>query len=198
MEDPTAEGAVDQGGSDTSSSGGCNSSVRFRKVRIGFPDELGPEVEEEDLEAPVKPNFSLEEKLTADKFNKPSFIKEYQGSDLTISLFQKDGFHHPILVRDLEGLGLKIPSIGVHEIRSQVGSRRYLDVMDVTTQKNIQLTMKEFNKYWDTPAESRTQLLNVISLELSNTKLDPQVCFAIEFYCRYILFLCHLQSLAQY
>ena len=87
MEDPTAEGAVDQGGSDTSSSGGCNSSVRFRKVKIGFPDELGPEMEEEDLELPMKPNFSLEDKLTADKFNKPSFIKEYQGSDLTISLF---------------------------------------------------------------------------------------------------------------
>ena len=63
----------------------------------------------------------------------------------------------------------------MHEIRAHVGSRRYLDVMDVTTQKNIQLTMKEFNKYWDTPAEQRTQLLNVISLEFSNTKLDPQV-----------------------
>ena len=58
-----------------------------------------------------------------------------------------------------------------------MGSRRYLDVMDVTSQRNIQMTMKEFSKYWSTPPESRTQLLNVISLEFSNTKLDPQVLF---------------------
>ena len=96
--------------------------------------------------------------------------------EVSITHFQKEGgFTNPILVRDKEGLGVKVPNVTVHEIRAQVGSRRYLDVMDVTTQKNIQLTMKEFNKYWDTPAQQRSQLLNVISLEFSNTKLDPQV-----------------------
>jgi F-box/leucine-rich repeat protein 10/11 len=37
--------------------------------------------------------------------------------------------------------------LDVQEIRALVGSRRYLEVMDVTSQKNIQMTMKEFNKY---------------------------------------------------
>jgi len=35
--------------------------------------------------------------------------------------------------------------------------------------------MKEFEKYWEQPPESRKKLLNVISLEFSNTKLDLNV-----------------------
>lgn len=45
-----------------------------------------------------------------------------------------------------------------------------LDVMDVNTQKNIEMTMKEWQRYYEDP--SKKKLLNVISLEFSHTKLD--------------------------
>ena len=48
-----------------------------------------------------------------------------------------------------------------------------LDVMDVRTQKNMEMTMKEWQQYFDNPDKDR--LLNVISLEFSHTKLDKQV-----------------------
>ena len=48
-----------------------------------------------------------------------------------------------------------------------------LDVMDVRTQKNMEMTMKEWQQYFDNPEKDR--LLNVISLEFSHTKLDKLV-----------------------
>ena len=165
--------AMDQGGSDVSLTDANQASGRLRNSGRLLPDGT---VEGDDFEGAANPSFNIEEKLTSDKFSKDSFVRYMQGPEVNITHFQKEGgFANPILVRDKEGLGLKVPNVSVHEIRAQVGSRRYLDVMDVTTQKNIQLTMKEFNKYWDTLPQQRTQLLNVISLEFSNTKLDPQV-----------------------
>lgn len=53
------------------------------------------------------------------------------------------------------------------------GSRRILDVMDVATQKNSEMTMKEWEKYYNDPRKDR--LLNVISLEFSHTRLENYV-----------------------
>lgn len=63
----------------------------------------------------------------------------------------------------------------MNDVRMCVGSRRRLDVMDVITQKNIEMTMKEWCKYMNTPAPKRDRLLNVISLEFSHTKLENYV-----------------------
>jgi F-box and leucine-rich repeat protein 10/11 len=48
-----------------------------------------------------------------------------------------------------------------------------LDVMDVNTQKNMDMTMKEWQKYYESANKER--LLNVISLEFSHTKLENYV-----------------------
>ena len=49
--------------------------------------------------------------------------------------FQTEGFFNPICVLDKDGLGMKIPdkSFGIGEVRSAVGSRRLLDVMNVNS-----------------------------------------------------------------
>jgi len=48
-----------------------------------------------------------------------------------------------------------------------------LDVMDVNTQKNVEMSMKEWQRYYDDP--NKDKLLNVISLEFSHTKLENYV-----------------------
>ncbi len=48
-----------------------------------------------------------------------------------------------------------------------------IDVMDCSTQKNSEMSMKEWEEYYTSP--NRTKKLNVISLEFSYTKLEPHV-----------------------
>ena len=55
---------------------------------------------------------------------------------------------------------------------SLAGSRRSVDVMDVSTQKGSEMTMAQFVRYYEAPEEERDKLFNVISLEFSHTKLE--------------------------
>lgn len=89
---------------------------------------------------------------------------------------QQYGFNIPLLFRDKTGLGIRMPDpneFTINDVRLCVGSRRILDVMDVNTQKNLQMTMKEWQQYYDNPQKDR--LLNVISLEFSHTRLDSYI-----------------------
>lgn len=52
------------------------------------------------------------------------------------------------------------------------GSRRAVDVMDVSTQKGSEMSMAQFVRYFETPEDERDKLFNVISLEFSHTKLE--------------------------
>lgn len=55
------------------------------------------------------------------------------------------------------------------------GSRRMVDVMDVNTQRDIEMSMAQWARYYETPEEEREKLYNVISLEFSHTKLENLV-----------------------
>ena len=50
-----------------------------------------------------------------------------------------------------------------------------MDVMDVNTQKGIEMSMAQWRRYYETPASEREKLYNVISLEFSHTRLENLV-----------------------
>lgn len=54
-----------------------------------------------------------------------------------------------------------------------VGGTRLIDAMDCSTQDSLQMTLSKWVQYYEDP--EKEQLLNVISLEFSLTKLDRQV-----------------------
>lgn len=130
-------------------------------------------LDEDDYEGIRK--FSVAEKLESPKFAQPGMVREMKGSDLSVAYLQQFGFNIPLLFKEKSGLGLRVPSpnFSIRDVRTCVGSRRVLDVMDVNTQKNLQMTMKEWQEYYEDP--EKTRLLNVISLEFSRTKLDNYV-----------------------
>lgn len=64
-------------------------------------------------------------------------------------------------------------TFSIKDVKNCVGSKRTLDVMDVQTQKDIEMSMKEWCKYYE--SKHKDKLLNVISLEFSHTKLDQLV-----------------------
>ncbi|KAJ6656616.1 hypothetical protein lerEdw1_003503 [Lerista edwardsae] len=116
--------------------------------------------------------FNLEEKLRS-KMYRGDFVRPMEGKDFTFEYVQKEALRIPLVFRSKDGLGIKMPNpdFTVRDVKLLVGSRRIVDVMDVNTQKGIEMSMSQFVRYYETPEAEREKLYNVISLEFSHTKL---------------------------
>jgi len=124
-------------------------------------------------ELPYALPFDLAEKLTSSTYT-AKVVRTLAGRDVSVSTFQRQGFDNPIHVTDVErnGLDLRLPparGFGGAEIRATVGSRRVVDVWDCGQRKMVTMTLKEYHKYFD--SNDRTSILNLLSLEFSNTKV---------------------------
>ncbi|GAA6217066.1 lysine-specific demethylase 2B-like isoform X2 [Lates japonicus] len=117
--------------------------------------------------------FSVEEKLVSDSYS-ANFIHLMEGKDFTYEYVQREALRIPLIFKEKDGLGIRMPDpeFTVSEIKGLVGSRRSVDVMDVSTQKGSEMSMAQFVRYYETPEEERDKLFNVISLEFSHTKLE--------------------------
>lgn len=135
--------------------------------------------ETNDEEGDCERKYDLREQIKSGRFDSSQFkekhLQELPGDAITLHLIQKNGFDKPILVTQPDGLDLRVPpkSFLVRDVRNHVGHQRIIDVMDVKTQKNIEMSMKDWCKYYE--SKNRDRLLNVISLEFSHTKLDDLV-----------------------
>ncbi|XP_078410325.1 lysine (K)-specific demethylase 2Bb isoform X15 [Cetorhinus maximus] len=120
--------------------------------------------------------FDVEEKLSIASYNS-SYVHFMKGKDFTLEYVQRETIKVPIIFRDKDGLGIKTPDsdFSVRDVKLFVGSRRIVDVMDVSTQKGIEMSMSQWVKYYETPEMEREKLYNVISLEFSHTKLENLV-----------------------
>uniref|UniRef100_A0A8D3BNA4 Lysine-specific demethylase 2B n=1 Tax=Scophthalmus maximus TaxID=52904 RepID=A0A8D3BNA4_SCOMX len=117
--------------------------------------------------------FSVEEKLASDSYN-ANFVHSMEGKDFNYEYVQREALRVPLIFKEKDGLGIRMPDpeFTVSEIKGLVGSRRSVDVMDVSTQKGSEMSMAQFVRYYETPEEERDKLFNVISLEFSHTKLE--------------------------
>uniref|UniRef100_A0A8D0BXX9 [histone H3]-dimethyl-L-lysine(36) demethylase n=2 Tax=Salvator merianae TaxID=96440 RepID=A0A8D0BXX9_SALMN len=129
-----------------------------------------------DDEIEGKRTFDLEEKLSTNKFN-ANFVMFMEGKDFTVEYIQRGGLRDPLIFKNCDGLGIKMPEpdFSVNDVRLYVGSRRMVDVMDVNTQRDIEMTMAQWARYYETPEDEREKLYNVISLEFSHTRLENLV-----------------------
>ncbi|BFZ04644.1 hypothetical protein BsWGS_07683 [Bradybaena similaris] len=133
---------------------------------------MDQEIDEDDIFG--RRTYSLEDKLSSDRFN-ANMVEELKGSEFTMEWMQRHGLIRPIVFYEKTGLGLRVPSenFKVSDVKQCVGSRRILDVMDVSTQKAMEMSMKDWVRYYESP--KRDRLLNVISLEFSHTRLENYV-----------------------
>ncbi|XP_025011399.1 lysine-specific demethylase 2B isoform X2 [Gallus gallus] len=118
-------------------------------------------------------SFNLEEKLKS-KTYRGDFVHSMDGKDFTFEYVQREALRVPLIFRNKDGLGIKMPDpdFTVRDVKLLVGSRRIVDVMDVNTQKGVEMSMSQFVRYYETPEAQREKLYNVISLEFSHTKLE--------------------------
>ncbi|KAG5263503.1 hypothetical protein AALO_G00265540 [Alosa alosa] len=129
-----------------------------------------------DDEIDGKRTFDLEEKLQCERFN-CNLVKYMEGKDFTFEFIQREGLREPLVFVKSDGLGIQMPDpdFSVSDVKLFVGSRRMIDVMDVNTQKGIEMSMGQWRRYYETPPSQREKLYNVISLEFSHTKLENLV-----------------------
>ncbi|XP_063607384.1 lysine-specific demethylase phf2-like isoform X1 [Penaeus indicus] len=102
-------------------------------------------------------------------------VHRLRGQQLTLPYIINNGFNKPILVEDKNGLDLIVPhdSFNVLDVENYVGSEHEVDVIDVQRQTDVKMQLHEFIEYFLSPA--RTTVLNLISLEFSNTSLSQLV-----------------------
>ncbi|KAM9741807.1 lysine-specific demethylase 2A isoform 1-T2 [Menidia menidia] len=129
-----------------------------------------------DDEIEGKRMFDLDEKLQCGRFSS-DLIKHMDGKDFTYEYIQREGLRDPIIFKKADGLGIQMPDsdFSVSDVKLFVGSRRIVDVMDVNTQKGIEMSMAQWRRYYETPPSEREKLYNVISLEFSHTRLENLV-----------------------
>jgi hypothetical protein len=121
-----------------------------------------------DYPALVKANEHL---LTA--LSWPSLASGY---DLRIEDLKEHGLNHPILIRSLDGLGIRLPkSLTAREVVDYLGPDYPLNPMDVRFQSSEPMPLAQFASYLETPENERTRVLNSISVEFSGTPLEDVV-----------------------
>ncbi|TRY92405.1 hypothetical protein DNTS_007191, partial [Danionella cerebrum] len=124
--------------------------------------------------------------LETRSFASGEILVSMHGSQVTQRFLEREGFNYPIVVHDLEGLGLKLPppSFSVSDVEhyvavqacfrsATVGANKVIDVIDVARQADSKMKLGEFVKYYY--QTERPKVLNVISLEFSDTRMSDLV-----------------------
>ncbi|OBZ75769.1 JmjC domain-containing histone demethylation protein 1 [Grifola frondosa] len=111
---------------------------------------------------------------------KPDPFKRMKGSEVGVEWLESDdsAMREPILVEKPDGLGMKMPptSLTVDDVAELVGENSPVELIDVATQSNIPgWTLGKWAEYYDLEPSKRDKIRNVISLEISGTKLADQV-----------------------
>ncbi|KAM4610872.1 histone lysine demethylase PHF8 [Polymixia lowei] len=97
------------------------------------------------------------------------------GAQLTVEFLEERSFSVPVLVLRRDGLGMNLPpsSFSVSDVEHYIGADKEIDVIDVTRQCDLKMRLGEFVEYYNSP--NRDRVLNVISLEFSETRLSNLV-----------------------
>uniref|UniRef100_A0A673IMT1 Histone lysine demethylase PHF8 n=1 Tax=Sinocyclocheilus rhinocerous TaxID=307959 RepID=A0A673IMT1_9TELE len=97
------------------------------------------------------------------------------GTQLTVEFLEERSFSVPVLVLRKDGLGMNLPpsSFSVSDVEHYIGADKEIDVIDVNRQSDLKMKLGEFVEYYNSP--NRDRVLNVISLEFSDTRLSNLV-----------------------
>ncbi|KAK9334094.1 hypothetical protein V1520DRAFT_330263 [Lipomyces starkeyi] len=108
------------------------------------------------------------------EFHKDDF-QRINGYELTREFAEMGGVSQPVVIpKDRkDGLDLKIPgSLTVRDVANMIGGEAKVEVIDVPTQhESPNWDLQRWADYYEQPADQRDRVRNVISLEISNTKL---------------------------
>ncbi|XP_068624733.1 lysine-specific demethylase phf2-like isoform X2 [Battus philenor] len=109
----------------------------------------------------------------------PAALQRMRGHQFTEEFIKDNGFTRPVIFHTPEGLDMKVPNPATFTVRSVLrfcGSQLEVEVIDVRKQNTMRMPLGDFVDYFETPPEHRDEkVLNVLSLEFSETNMAPLV-----------------------
>lgn len=107
--------------------------------------------------------------------NADEVLLKPSGAQLTVEFLEEHSFSVPVMVLRRDGLGMTLPpsSFGVSDVEHYIGADKEIDVIDVSRQCDLKMRLGDFVEYYNRP--NRDRVLNVISLEFSETRLSNLV-----------------------
>uniref|UniRef100_A0A8B9GZ79 PHD finger protein 8 n=1 Tax=Astyanax mexicanus TaxID=7994 RepID=A0A8B9GZ79_ASTMX len=111
----------------------------------------------------------------SDHFSADEVLLKPTGAQLTVDFLEERSFSVPVLVLRRDGLGMSLPpsSFSVSDVEHYIGAEKEIDVIDVVRQADLKMKLGDFATYYNSP--NRDRVLNVISLEFSDTRLSNLV-----------------------
>ncbi|KAJ6500350.1 jumonji superfamily protein [Mycena sanguinolenta] len=119
-------------------------------------------------------------RMLENKTFKPDKFKRMHGSEVNMDWLDEDedAMTEPILVEKPDGLGMKMPpsDFTVEDVAELVGEETPLEVIDVATQSaSPGWNLGKWADYIELEPEAREKVYNVISLEVTGTKVGDMV-----------------------
>ncbi|KAJ2089912.1 JmjC domain-containing histone demethylation protein 1 [Coemansia sp. RSA 986] len=115
-------------------------------------------------------------RLDDHEFDEDNFEHLKDGHTVTADWIKHRETNDPFIVESPDGLGMKMPDSDttVSDIAKLIGEDTSISVMDVLTQDELGgWTLGDWARYYD--SSDRQRILNVISLEISSTRLGEQI-----------------------
>ncbi|KXN90450.1 JmjC domain-containing histone demethylation protein 1 [Leucoagaricus sp. SymC.cos] len=118
--------------------------------------------------------------ILQEKPTKGDPFRRMNGSDVGLFWLEEDetAMREPIVIEKPDGLGMKMPSpdLTSDDVAELIGEDTPVEVIDVATQSTSPgWTLEKWAEYMELEPEKREKILNVISLEISSTKLSDMV-----------------------
>lgn len=101
--------------------------------------------------------------LETKRFTEDTF-ERVLGSEVTAEWASNRNFLSPVVVQEPKGLGMKMPpsNLSVNDVANLCGPDRIIDVIQVSTQSDQQMTLQEWADYFNQSEYNRGRILNVI------------------------------------
>ncbi|KHJ85318.1 JmjC domain protein, partial [Oesophagostomum dentatum] len=111
-----------------------------------------------------------------ERFEHPDLMGKIEPSEFNTEYYEQSRLATPLVFDcDPHELGMKIPKpeeFSVDDVLRLVGGDRMIEVVEVSGQTSVKMTLKDFIDYYKTPRDERKTLYNVLSLEFSNTEME--------------------------
>ncbi|TDL27186.1 jumonji superfamily protein [Rickenella mellea] len=162
----------------------CLSANPSRVITLKPParKSLRKRVEQDyaSLDAGIHRDPNKWQQMLKQKVIKVDSFRRMDGFGLSLDWLSNDdtAMTEPVIIEDPDGLGMKMPNKGltVSDVANLVGPETAVEVMDVATQSNISgYNLAKWAEYYNSSTTSRDKVLNVISLEISNTRLAEKI-----------------------